>query len=89
MKKICIYSGKLSHGLKSMFEAISLINDMNILNFENLVIQATNLIKKENSGPRKIDEMTIQYLVNSQKWFRINDENERLDALQKCLLESD
>lgn len=62
---------------------------MNILNFENLVIQATNLIKEENSGPRKIDEMTIQYLVNSQKWFRINDENERLDALQKCLLESD
>lgn len=88
-EKICIYSGKLSHGLKSMFEAISLINDMNILNFENLVIQATNLIKEENGGPRKIDEMTIQYLVNSQKWFRINDEDERLDALQKWLLESD
>ena len=86
-EKMRIYSGKLSYGLKSMFEKISLINDMHILDFEHLVIQATNLIKEEHGGLRKIDEMIIQDLVDSQEWFRINHENKRVTALKKWLLD--
>lgn len=37
-EKICIYFGKFFYGFKFMFEVILLINDMNILNFENFVI---------------------------------------------------